>query len=132
YVADSSRVKCNYCKCTYSACKGKGSTSNMSAHLQKNHSGKFNSEKDPSGSLISYLQTKNEIFDNKKFRKLLLKWIVTSNQPFLEVENSDFRDLIFYLNKNAETIGADTIRRDLLVTYNDMKFIKKKQFESLP
>ncbi|CAG7832541.1 unnamed protein product [Allacma fusca] len=63
---------------------------------------------------------------------LLLKWIVTSNQPFLEVENSNFRDLIFYLNKNAETIGADTIRRDLLVTYNDMKLIKKKQFESLP
>ncbi|CAG7717917.1 unnamed protein product, partial [Allacma fusca] len=53
-------------------------------------------------------------FDEAKFRNLVLKWIVSSNQPFLEVESPQLRELFLYANSKAKMPSGTTIQRDIM------------------
>lgn len=47
----------------------------------------------------------------------MLKWIVTCNQPFTEVEQEAFLEMVKTLNPQAESISDSTMKRDLMATY---------------
>jgi hypothetical protein len=46
--------------------------------------------------------------DREQFKVLLVKWVASSNQPFLEVENPDFRNLMNFLNCRVLEVLPDT------------------------
>lgn len=53
-----------------------------------------------------------------EFYKRLTRWIVTSNQPFMEVENEEFRDMITYLRPALQGhLVRSTVIRDKLFSH---------------
>lgn len=64
-------------------------------------------------------------FSQERYRDALIKWIVTSNQPFTEVEQEEFLDLIRTLNPDAITVSSETVKRDIIEKFeNKVKEIK--------
>ena len=55
------------------------------------------------------------------FRNLLLHWIICSDQPFTEVENSDLRYLFRFLKSEVNIPSADTIKNNIIKIYKEEK-----------
>ena len=64
------------------------------------------------------LKWSHQAFDWKEWNKLLVHWVVASNQPFMEVENKEFRAMIAHLRLFVEKklIKADRLK-DLTMEY---------------
>jgi len=60
------------------------------------------------------------------FRNLLLRWIICSDQPFTEIENSDLRYLFRFLKPEINIPSADTIKNDIIKTYKEEKIRLKE------
>jgi hypothetical protein len=43
-------------------------------------------------------------WDQKQFEELLVKWVIASDQPFEEVENPEFSELLNYVNRSGSTL----------------------------
>ncbi|KAG8709763.1 hypothetical protein FRC08_018078, partial [Ceratobasidium sp. 394] len=99
--------------------KGKRSTSNMINHMRGKHSSIWNAavQADAVASGRTQAEPINEAapsaadslpgpselaFNIDKFYRLLCRWIVTSHQPFSEVENQEFQELLTYLKPALE------------------------------
>ncbi|CAG7674810.1 unnamed protein product, partial [Allacma fusca] len=71
----------------------------MGYHLQNNHPRKLptvppTNERSVLTMLKDQAKQKASEFNHKMFREDLLKWVVLSNQPFLEAESPEFRDFV--------------------------------------
>jgi hypothetical protein len=85
-----------------------GSTDKPSLHLLNAHSINKNGPilaEDPQDRSLDY---QFPPVDREQFKILLVKWIASSNQPLLEVENPDFRNLMNFLNCRVLEVLPDT------------------------
>jgi len=55
------------------------------------------------------------------FRKKLLQWIVTDDQPFVATEKKEFKNMITYLWPSVNIPSANTLRRDLSINFEHVK-----------
>ena len=64
------------------------------------------------------LKCSHQAFDWQEWNKLLVHWVVASNQPFMEVENKEFHAMIAHLRPFVEKklIKADRLK-DLTMEY---------------
>lgn len=58
-----------------------------------------------------------QVFLQDDFREALVKWIITSGQPFSVVEEEEFLQLIRTLNPSAEVVSDQTIKADVMAAY---------------
>ncbi|GBC03473.1 hypothetical protein RclHR1_05140007 [Rhizophagus clarus] len=70
---------------------------------------------------VSGQNSDNNTFTQQGFRKNLLRWIVTSDQPFIVVESQEFYEMILCLNPTANIPSADTLRRNLNANFEYIK-----------
>lgn len=111
--------------------KNNYSTGNLYRHLRTEHESIFPERRNENEKFVSVNEKKNmsivfnilfifKVFSQSRYRSALLKWIVNSNQPFTEIEQDSFLELISTLNPFAETISDSTLKRDLVKKYDDM------------
>jgi hypothetical protein len=74
-----------------------GSTDKPSMHLLTAHSINKNGPIPAEERLDRSLENQFPPVDREQFEVLLVKWVASSNQPCLEVENPDFRNLMNFL-----------------------------------
>ncbi|KAJ6643914.1 putative AC transposase [Pseudolycoriella hygida] len=116
-IVDDSDAKnewanCNYCSKKYPIYgKSNGSTSNLIRHLKHAHP----------GAVIVPVSEEIEIieFSQERYREALTKWIVICNQPFTEVEQESFLEMIAILNPAAITISSTTVKRDIIAKFEE-------------
>ena len=53
-----------------------------------------------------------------QFRKCLVNWIICSNQLFTEVENNEFRNVLYLLNHDTLSPTADMIKTDMMEIFS--------------
>ncbi|KAJ6648470.1 hypothetical protein Bhyg_03700, partial [Pseudolycoriella hygida] len=58
-------------------------------------------------------------FSQERYREALIKYIVVCNQPFTEVEQQAFLDMIHILNPAAITISSSTVKRDIMKKFEE-------------
>ncbi|CAG7828387.1 unnamed protein product, partial [Allacma fusca] len=61
----------------------------------------------------------------------VLKWIVSSNQPFLEVESPQLRELFLYANSKAKMPSGTTIQRDIMSAHVKEKLGKISELKTI-
>lgn len=57
----------------------------------------------------------------EEFRKHLVRWVVRSDQPFTAVEDEDFRSLLSRPKPDIAVPSADTIKNEIMKTYEEKK-----------
>lgn len=65
------------------------------------------------------------MFSQDKFRDALLKWVILSDQPFTEVQNEAFLNMLQTLNPDAKSVSDKTIKRDTMAAFS-LEFEKTK------
>ena len=65
------------------------------------------------------------------FRNLLFHWIICSDQPFTEVENSDLQYLFRFLKSEVNILSADTIKNDIIKIYKKEKNTIKRNITGI-
>ena len=71
-------------------------------------------------------------YSPQNFRENLMKWVVMSNQPFTEVQNPSFINVMKSLNPTAELPSDKTIKRDIMSTFAvKLELLKAKLTVSL-
>lgn len=73
-----------------------------------------------------------QVFSQEKFRKALLKWVVVCGQPFTEVQQDAFVEMVKTLNPEAVTISATTIKRDVMGEFTIEAEKVKQYISSVP
>lgn len=58
-------------------------------------------------------------FSQELYRVALIKWIVTCNQPFTEVEQDSFLEMIKILNPAAITVSSQLVKRDIIKKFEE-------------
>ena len=76
-------------------------------------------EKNDSQTIIKFLPKK--MFDQELFFEKVIRWVITTNQPFTAVDHPDFKDMIAYLNPEADTKSSTTLRRRIEDMYQQKK-----------
>jgi hAT family C-terminal dimerisation region/BED zinc finger len=107
--ATNRRVSCIYCAKSYVS--SNSSTSNMWKHIKRVHPDKIVG-KSATTTSVAY-PSRGFVFNPAIFRQKLAKWIVLDDQPFIEIEQKSFLEMVASLNPGAEVPAADTICRDL-------------------
>ncbi|KAG4066329.1 hypothetical protein HA402_000553 [Bradysia odoriphaga] len=118
-------ANCNYCPKKYPLSgKSNGSTSNLIRHLKSVHP----------EITISTISEDIEIieFSQERYRDALVKWIVTCNQPFSEVEQETFLEMIKILNPAAITISSPTVKRDIIKKFEEKVKVMIAHLKKVP
>ena len=61
--------------------------------------------------------TKQEPWDQVKFERLLIEWLVASDQPFSEVKSPELIDLLNYVHRGAKDLKISscyTVKRRVM------------------
>lgn len=58
------------------------------------------------------------MFSQEHFRAALMKWVIISMQPFTEIEQPSFVEMIKTLNPSAHVVSNDTIKNDILKLFD--------------
>ena len=143
--------------------KGKGSTSNMVVHMKEKHSRIWNAARQldelawgtsqssdsssspgvlplvpaPVSTFIQVLHTcanpSIQTFNLEEFYKRLTRWIVTGNQPFAEIENEEFRDMLTYLRPAIQDhlVHSTAIKNRILTHAGVSRQLTKQYLSSL-
>lgn len=53
------------------------------------------------------------------FRKYLIHWIVCCDQPFVEIERPELKDLLKLLRPEIVIPSADTVKNDIMKIFKD-------------
>jgi hypothetical protein len=64
-----------------------------------------------------------QIFDYDKFYRLLVEWMVASNQPFTEVDNPQFRKMMAFLRPNLRDnmVHSTQIRKKIDAGFDEAR-----------
>ncbi|CAH1771037.1 5342_t:CDS:2, partial [Entrophospora sp. SA101] len=76
--------------------RSNSSTGNLYKHLRSQHPTKLNTNEKNitvTGTLNHFVQSK-KLPVTESFRNFLIRWIVCSNQPFIEIENEELKNLL--------------------------------------
>jgi hypothetical protein len=87
----------------------------------------------PQRSIFDVPAVAKEPISEEGFRSRLLKFIISSNQPFSLVEKPDFRELINYTSKQNPLVAVPsrrTLRTDLEKLYGQEKATLRKLLNS--
>jgi hypothetical protein len=68
-------------------------------------------------------------FTQIDFRKFLTKWIIADDQPFTTPENKHFQHMIKVLNSDAIVPTADTIKKDIIESFEEEQKKRKILFQ---
>ncbi|CAB5217264.1 unnamed protein product, partial [Rhizophagus irregularis] len=118
---------------------GDSNTSNLWRHLERNHPDK--NPKKAKNLIIESQSTLDEFvghttfpskFTQKDFRWFVSKWVIDDDQPFTTLENKYFRQMIKVLNSDALVLSADTIKNDILESFNVEQKKMKELFQGVP
>jgi hypothetical protein len=63
---------------------------------------------------VTYFNTSQGPWDQGKFERLLVEWLVACDQPFQEVDRAEFRSLLEHVHHSSEKFtipGMSTIQR---------------------
>ena len=74
-------------------------------------------------------------YSAQEFRKRVVNFVVSTDQPFTIVESTEFRELITHAgfqNTKFNIPGADTARRDIRETFTEMKLKLVTKLTSFP
>lgn len=71
------------------------------------------------------------MFSQERYRDLLIKWIINSDQPFCSCQQDDFVNLIKSLNREAATLSAQTVKRDIMKKFDESTADKKKRLSEV-
>ncbi|CAJ0912187.1 11219_t:CDS:2, partial [Entrophospora sp. SA101] len=95
-------------KCSYTvSSRSNSSTGNLYKHLRSQHPTKLNTNE------------KNITpFSAESFRNFLIRWIVCSNQPFIEIENEELKNLLRLLRPGVPLPSADTIKNEIIKSFD--------------
>jgi hypothetical protein len=63
------------------------------------------------------------------FRKFVTKWIISDDQPFTTLENKCYRQMVKLLNPDALVPSADTIKSDIIKSFEEEQGKMKKLFQ---
>lgn len=69
-------------------------------------------------SIATKIKIFKNIFTEKKFRDLLTKWIISTDQPFTTVEDISFQELIKLCNPDAKVPSASTVKNDIMKDFD--------------
>ncbi|CAH1763824.1 8132_t:CDS:2, partial [Entrophospora sp. SA101] len=125
----TNQYKCNHCSKLYKAQRD-GSTSTLKNHLKKSHANLFSKEVGP---IDIFLKSENKLkFTQESWNNDLIKWIVTSDQPFTVIESNFFKTMIKRLKPEAKIFSADTIRNNIFKSFNENLIFIKNLLQEVP
>ena len=79
--------------------------------------------------ITNYFPSSNEKqlkFSNETANDVIIKYIIANHLPFSTIENTEFLELLKYLNKDVKPICRKTLKKKLEVNFEKKKeFIKK-------
>ena len=101
-------VKCKLCATKYNMEKATGSTGNLWNHFRRN-------------LLDQTVSNTIEKFKKEEFNEKLIKWIVDEMYPYTISEEKGFHDIIKYLNPQAHSVTADTVKNKIDEIFDDKK-----------
>ena len=75
--------------------------------------------------------SKLKVLPKEAFRKSQYEWVIASDQPFLEVENKFYKNLVVTLNSNMNDhlIKRDAFKNQLVHTFESQYNLKKKKIK---
>ncbi|CAJ0910650.1 5676_t:CDS:2, partial [Entrophospora sp. SA101] len=118
------KAKCKHCiggSYTVSS-RSNSSTGNLYKHLRSQHPTKLNTNEKNitvTGTLNHFVQSKKlPPFSAESFRNFLICWIVCSNQPFIEIENEELKNLLRLLQPGVPLPSADTIKNEIIKSFD--------------
>lgn len=123
--------------------KSNGSTGNMKRHIDKKHPEKHAELKRQGlNNVFVSLGLRRlvrrfhlrvfQTFSQENFRKALVEWVVTCNQPFTEPQQEAFIAVIRTLNPEASVISDKTVKSDLLAEYAHKLNVLKTEVAAVP
>lgn len=67
-------------------------------------------------------------FSWEKFHEKIIRWVIVSNQPFTEIENEEFRDMMGYARRSlaVKMPKADSLKSKVMVYSEEMRNNLKK------
>ncbi|CAJ0749910.1 1008_t:CDS:2, partial [Entrophospora sp. SA101] len=102
--------------------RSNSSTGNLYKHLRSQHPTKLNTNEKNitvTGTLNHFVQSKKlPPFSAESFRNFLICWIVCSNQPFIEIENEELKNLLRLLQPGVPLPSADTIKNEIIKSFD--------------
>ncbi|CAB5349096.1 unnamed protein product [Rhizophagus irregularis] len=121
---------------------GDSSTSNLWRHVEIYHPEKDLRPKKKAKNAVADNQSTLDEFMNQKeipsrftqtdFRKFLTGWIIADDQPFTTTENIHFRNMVKVLNSDALVPKADTIKKDVMESFEEERKKRKILFQNIP
>lgn len=76
--------------------------------------------------------TLKQAFSQDRYRKALINWIISSDQPFSECGVESFLKMIATLNPDATTISKETVKRDILKKFAEVVEMIKLKLSKVP
>lgn len=67
------------------------------------------------------------MFDLKRFKKLLLNFIISNNISFRAVTSISFKELLLYLSKDIPSIYYKALKEDLIFIYKEKQLLIKEE-----
>ncbi|CAJ0747751.1 16278_t:CDS:10 [Entrophospora sp. SA101] len=112
------------------------STGNLYKHLRSQHPTKLNTNEKNitvTGTLNHFVQSKKlPPFSAESFRNFLIRWIVCSNQPFIEIENEELKNLLRLLWPGVPLPSADTIKNEIIKSFDKERSNLKELLQNIP
>ena len=73
------------------------------------------------------MSPEKELFNIKRFKKLLLNFIISNNISFRAVTSKSFKELLLYLSKDIPLIYYKTLKEDLISIYKEKQALIKEE-----
>ncbi|GBC48852.2 zinc finger BED domain-containing protein RICESLEEPER 2-like [Rhizophagus irregularis DAOM 181602=DAOM 197198] len=115
------------------------SSQHKNRHLERNHPDK--NPKKAKNLIIESQNTLDEFvghttfpskFTQKDFHWFVFKWVIDNDQLFTILENKYFCQMIKILNSDALVLSANTIKNDILESFNVEQKKIKELFQGIP
>jgi len=70
-----------------------------------------------------------EVFTNEGFREKVATWVAIDDQPFVVVEQPEFRQMLEYCGVKTLIPSADTVRSDIMNMYKSCRKDMKNKLQ---
>jgi len=130
---DSNKVKCKHCpKHKPLLAYINHGTSNLYKHLKSQHKSVIETN-DNNLNILDMIRANfsQPALSREVLENILVKWVVQRNYSFLEVESTEFQELIKALRPNISLFSADSLKRRIKSTFSEKRKEVMALIESL-
>ncbi|CAJ0644510.1 4172_t:CDS:2, partial [Entrophospora sp. SA101] len=103
---------------SYTSSCSNSSAGNLYKHLRSQHPTKLNTNKKHCSNRDSESFYAIKKITTESFRNFLICWIVCGNQPFIEIENEELKNLLRLLRPGVPLPSADTIKNEIIKSFD--------------